>query len=94
MRHRTQWTKHPWLFIELDEIREIALVRGRDAIEAIRLLDDEYPTWSVSGRGWVISLSTAHDLIALGQYRHEFVLTKRVIGPLPGEFDGSPLIDD
>jgi len=79
----------PWLYLTMDEMRGMACVSGlptKELRDILRLLTDEVPVWSEMKRALVIKLAVGHDLLALAQHRHEYVLVRKVIGPLPEEF--------
>jgi hypothetical protein len=60
------------LSITVDGARGLALLRG----QGCRELADELqldPQWSESGRGWVVDVVHAADLLALGEWRHYIV---------------------
>lgn len=64
----------PWLFITVDPEHHIALLRGREAKYAARLVTGPIAAWSRSTGGWVIPERNVADIVALGQYLHELVV--------------------
>lgn len=88
-RHKTEFGKKPWLYLTFDEMRDLACVSGLPTKELraiLLLITDEVPVWSDMKRGLVVKLTTGHDLLALAQFQREYVLVRKVIGPLPEEY--------
>ena len=63
-------SRGPWLFVTVDVGRNIALLRGNGARDAIHLLSLA-ASYSASGRGWCVDAARVADVVALCEYRHE-----------------------
>jgi hypothetical protein len=63
----------PWLYITVDDHRNVLLLRGDGARDAIETLALE-ATWSRGGRGWVVDVKHVADVVAFCEYRHQLVV--------------------
>lgn len=66
-------SRQPLAIVYADRAREVALIRGKYIRDVLDSLGAPY-RWSESGRGMVVTLGVAHDLEALAQLRHEFLV--------------------
>jgi hypothetical protein len=62
-----------WLFVTIDDRRNLALLRGdgaRDTVEALGLAD----RYSRLGHGFVVDLDRVADVVAYAQFKHELAV--------------------
>jgi hypothetical protein len=66
-----------WLWLTLDDERGICLVRGLDAMRATRLVCGPQARYSSAGRGWVIPIAYADDVLAMAETYRTFCVVSR-----------------
>jgi hypothetical protein len=71
----------PWLFIQEDPRRNLALLRGEGAAETVQQIGSIHetvaghrPTWSRAGGGWVIRRDLVADAMAYAQFHRRLVV--------------------
>jgi hypothetical protein len=72
-------TPDTFLWVYTDDTRGLALIRGRQVRDALRLADAEkVARWSAAGKGYVVPLSAIPDLVAMCEWSRIPVRTRQV----------------